>query len=63
MDRSLSFSTTIKYFGFFSNIFSVKFPVPGPISKTISDPDISPQSIFDKYFYLLKILTKLFFGI
>ena len=55
MDKSLSFSTTIKYFGFFSNIFSVRFPVPGPISKTISDPDISPQSIiFDKIFLSFK---------
>ena len=31
--ESLSFSITINFFGFFSKIFFVKLPVPGPISK------------------------------
>ena len=31
-DKALSFSTTIILLGFFLTIFSVNFPVPGPIS-------------------------------
>ena len=48
----LSFSTNIKSFGFFSKIFSVRFPVPGPTSKTISSLLIlekSPKEILLNY--------------
>ena len=40
----LSFSIRINFLGFFSNIFSVRFPVPGPTSITISSLFILPSS-------------------
>ena len=60
-----SFAVLLPDVLFFSNIFSVRFPVPGPISKTISELDISPLSIiFDKIFLSFrKFCPKLFFGI